>query len=161
EPSDSHACLASADVRFSASAGFIDAGDPTTCANTPVTAYSVTFDSTNWYKPVQIQLHARQIYDRQDPHNTGLIHTIDASTTTDPLYAAAAPNGTAPRVQERIDVLAISDREPGVFVLQKDGDTVVQLCGNPTCTVGGIATDAYSLRLTSQPTSDVTIFIFT
>ncbi|HEX4527110.1 MAG TPA: PKD domain-containing protein [Gaiellaceae bacterium] len=66
---------------------------------------------------------------------------------------------TANSVNARLDVMVLDDENPGVWVLESDGKTVVTACGL-NCGVPG-SNDTYQLRLTSQPTSQVKIGIIT
>ena len=144
--------------RFAASNTFTD---PSNCPSTG-TAYTVTFDASNWFVPVIVTMHARNDFAPEDPHNTTITHTIDPSAllTTDTKYRNAAPGGTAQTVTERLDVLVLDDENPGVFVLQSDGSTLVTACMNNPCTLPGTG-DSYQLRLNSQPTSQVKVAIVT
>ena len=145
-PGDARVCLTSTDLRFSS-----HLLDPTTCAAAGTTYYA-TFDSTNWYQPLYVDLYGRNDSAPEDPHNTAVLLTIDPSTT-DASYNAAAVN-----ILGRVDAQVIDDENPGVFVMESDGSTLVQ-CGT-AC--GGPGTgDSYTLRLTHKPTSDVKIFIVT
>ena len=98
-----------------------------------------------------VNVHARNDFAPQDPHNTTLKHTIDASSS-DAAYKAA------PKIVERVETLVIDDENPGVFVLPSDGTTLVVACGNddctlpPNCTTHPEKCDTYQLRLTSPPT---------
>ena len=157
-PDPARVCLTSSDPlahlglvnRFTASHSY---ADPTNCASTPgVDTYTVTFDSSNWFVPVLIWIHARNDFAPQDPHTTTILHTISA-TSTDTAYRTIAP-----RIQERLDVLVIDDENPGVFVLPSDGSTIVVACGNTECSVPGTS-DSYQLRLDSQPKAEVRIAI--
>src|SRR5262249_18321808 len=95
-PDPSRLCLTSSDSRFDRSAyPALVPGDPTTCpsAFAPTKPYKVTFNSSNWYLPVIVTLHARNDFAPEDPHNTTITHTIDM-TTTDSKYLAVVPGGT-------------------------------------------------------------------
>ncbi|HEY3922827.1 MAG TPA: hypothetical protein VGL76_12045 [Gaiellaceae bacterium] len=146
-PASSRVCLSSSSPQFSQSVPF---SDPTLCPLAPET-YSVTFNASNWFIPVLITVNARNDFATEDPQSVALVHTIDPTGTTDPLYLAAAPDGTSQEVLERIYATVIDDESPGVFVLQSGGSTLV----TPS------TTDDYTLRLTSQPTADVQIAIVT
>src|SRR5262249_39471494 len=137
-PSDTRVCLTSSDARWN---GPVFA-DPSDCPALG-SSYSVTFNSSNWYVPVVIDIYAKNDTEVEDPHNTALIMTIDPSTTD------AAYNAASSRIQTRIDALVIDDETPGVFLLESNGETVVPLCGNNACTIGG--TDDYTMRLTKAP----------
>src|SRR5205085_10410543 len=89
----------------------------------------------------------------EDPHNTTLTHTIDPAST-DTKYKTYVPT-----ISERLDVLVLDDENPGVFVLESDGTTLLTACG-ATCGTPG-AGDNYLLRLNSQPTAIVKIGIIT
>ena len=75
--------------------------------------YHVTFDSSNWDVPVLVTVHARNISTPQDPHDTPIIQSIDASATTDPAYLGIVATGN-----QRLDATVISDQTPGLFQQQ-------------------------------------------
>ncbi|MFL6033492.1 MAG: hypothetical protein ACJ74I_00290, partial [Gaiellaceae bacterium] len=145
---DTRVCLISADGRFHSTDLFVDASDPTSCHSTG-SVYTATFNSGNWFIPLLVDVHARNDFAPQDPHNTTLKHTIDASSS-DAAYKTA-------KITERVEVLVIDDENPGVFVLPSDGTTVVVACGNDACTLPPNCTthpekcDTYQLRLNSAP----------
>src|SRR4029077_10740051 len=116
------------------------------------------FNSTNWFTPVYVTVHARADFVVSDTHDTLVLHTIDPSTT-DPLYRAAAPGGTLRQFRDKLDVVVVDD-SPGLFVRQSDGSTLVTLCGNAACTIPGPG-DSYTVRLTSRPTANVQVQILT
>ena len=159
-PDPARVCLTSDDPRFDGSAySPLVPGDPTTCSSNfdPSMPYTVWFDSTNWFDPVIITVHARNDFAPEDPHNTTITHTIDTTLTSDTTkYGAQA---AVEAIKTRLDVLVLDDENPGVWVLESDGKTVVTACGS-TCAVPG-AGDSYQLRLTSQPTSQVRIALIT
>ena len=63
------------------------------------------------------------------------------------------PGGSGQEVVERLGVLALDDENPGVFVQQSNGSTLVVACGNAACTIPGVG-DSYQLRRrASQPTA--------
>src|SRR5262249_29149614 len=155
-------CLTSSDGRFSSTTPFTD---PTLCpssaSNAGAETYYATFDSTNWFVPVLVTVHARN-NGPEDVHTTGIVHVIAVAGTTDTSYAAAEPNipnRTTAQILERIYATVVGDG-PGVFVQQSDGSTLVQCTGGPPCTAAGPG-DTYTLRLTSQPTADVQVAVVT
>ena len=97
-----------------------------------------------------VDVHARNDFAPQDPHNTTLKHTIDRVEQRRRVQDRA-------QIVERVDVLVIDDENPGVFVLASDGTTLVVACGNddctlpPNCTTHPEKCDTYQLRLNSQP----------
>src|SRR5439155_25223696 len=109
-PSDGRVCLTGAGVA---------AADPT-C---PVggTTYTIPFTAATWSTPVQVIVHARNDFVRQDPHNTSLVFTIQSSA--DAAYGSA--------IHRTVDVQVIDDETPGVFLLESEGRTLVT-CGS-TC----------------------------
>ncbi|HEY3484536.1 MAG TPA: hypothetical protein VGK49_04085, partial [Ilumatobacteraceae bacterium] len=149
-PDPIRVCLTSSDVRFSASPSFTD---PTNCSPT-LTTYTVTFDSTNWFKAVIIEVHGRNDFAPQDPHNTTLTHVISGAST-DVAYKTVVPT-----ILERLDAFIIDDENSGVFVLESNGRTLVVACGNAECSVPGLG-DNYKIRLNSPPKADVDIAIIT
>src|SRR5207302_8466432 len=83
-PSDPRACLQSSDSRFFSSTS---SPDPTLC---PLggTTYFASFTAADWLTPLHVTIHARNDSATEDPHNTGLIHTIYA--VADPAFAGVA-----------------------------------------------------------------------
>jgi len=116
--------------------------------------YAVTFDHNNWNQPIIVEAHARYDVEPEDTHNTAIIHTIDVVATTDASYDAAA----GPLSDKRIDVRIYDDENPGVFLQESAGKTLV-VAGD---TVNGPGPgDSYTIRLTRQPTDDVKIALLT
>lgn len=116
--------------------------------------YTVTFDHTNWNQPIIVEAHARYDVEPEDTHNTAIIHTIDAVATTDASYDAAA----GPLSDKRIDVRIYDDENPGVFLQESAGKTLV-VAGD---TVNGPGPgDSYTIRLTKQPTDEVKVALLT
>ncbi|HET7128184.1 MAG TPA: hypothetical protein VFJ93_03815, partial [Gaiellaceae bacterium] len=75
------------------------------------------------------------------------------------LTSSAVYVSTANSVDARLDAMVLDDENPGVWVLESDGKTVVTACGT-SCGVPG-SNDTYQLRLDSQPTSQVRIALIT
>ena len=114
-------------------------------ADTPG-VYSLKFDASNWNMPFRVAVAARYDSAPEDPHNTTISHTIDTTATTDPTYK------TTPVVERRVDVRVIDDENPGLFLLESGGKTLVS-AGSAQ---GGPGTgDSYTIRLTSAPTATV------
>ena len=92
---------------------------------------TITFDSTNWDSPVNVNLSAAPTFTRLDPSISLITHSV---TSTDPSYQA--PDQTLP-------VEVLNWLEAGVVVDESNGSTQV----TPT------QDDTYTLRLTKAPTS--------
>ncbi|MGH3369916.1 MAG: hypothetical protein ACRDPR_07925, partial [Nocardioidaceae bacterium] len=137
-------CLSSADSRFSAADG--------SCPSAGTT-YTVTFSSADWNSPVYVGVAARNDFERQDPQNVALTHEVVTSASADPTYAAQT-------IIKRLDALVIDDENPGVFVRETDGRTLVTACGDATCSAPGPG-DSYDLRLNRAPSAPVTIALIT
>ncbi|MCA1841353.1 MAG: hypothetical protein LC723_13695, partial [Actinobacteria bacterium] len=153
-PGDMRVCLDSSDPRFSHTGAAF--ADPTNCP-AGGTTYFAKFTNSDWFMPVLINIHARNDSAPADPHNTSLTHTIVdiVGHPTTGAYLTAAPT-----IQQRIDAFVIDDENPGVFVLESDGSTLVSACGNADCTIPGLG-DTYQLRLNSAPTALVKVAIIT
>jgi hypothetical protein len=147
KPGDSELWLESADSRF--------VTDSAVTANAPG-VYHVSFDASDWSDPVLVSVHARDDFATEDAHNTPIIHSIDPdpSKTTDADYRNAAGSAS----DERIDVRVLDDEKPGMLVLESAGKTQVS-AGDTTSGPG--PGDSYTVRLNSEPTTDVKVAIVT
>ncbi len=137
---DSEAVLSSYDGPTSR---FQEVTAPT--ANDPG-VYSLTFDDTNWSTPFRVGVAARYDSAPEDPHNTTITHSIDTGATTDTTYA------TTPVLERRVDARVIDDENPGLFLLESGGRTLVSAGDAQT---GPGTGDSYTLRLNSAPSADV------
>jgi Ca2+-binding RTX toxin-like protein len=130
-------------------------GDPvrftTVTARTPTTpgVYRVTFTAAD-ASDVLVTMTAVDDFAAQDPRTTVLTHTVNAALTSDARYDDAS-TGAAP---QSLYVQVRDNDSAGVLVLPSDGSTLVNP-GDPS------QTDSYTLRLTTAPTADVKIAVFT
>jgi Ca2+-binding RTX toxin-like protein len=136
------------------------------------TYYTIDFDATNWDDPVRVLVSARTDWVPEDPQTAvirfarddndvinivtnpdGTVDVaaseLDGGKTFDPTFRYVFPNlrsGTG-----LTDIEVIDDETADVIAIESGVDTVVQKCGDTFCTVPGMKTDSYTIRLTKQP----------
>ena len=98
----------------------------------------VKLDASNWNTGVRVTVSAVDDFVRQDPHNTSIVATILPASggTTDTRYAAASATSA-----KQIEALVIDNDTAGVLVLESNGSTLVNACGNAACTTPGPGDD--------------------
>ena len=107
---------------------------------------SLTFDDTNWDVPVTIDVTAIDDGGNpEDPKITVITHSVDDSD--------ANRDASFDSIARQLDVELRDNEGPGVLVIESDGDTLVSKDGSTT--------DTYTVRLTAEPNTDVTITIGT
>ncbi len=117
------------------------------------TTYTVQFTLANWNIPLYVTVHARDDFARQDAQNVTLTHTVSSSG------GGVGAKYTSPIGARRLDVFVIDDENPGAFVRESDGSTLVTACG-ATCSVPGPG-DYYDIRLNRAPNANVTVALVT
>ncbi|HKJ56179.1 MAG TPA: hypothetical protein VJ978_09355, partial [Nitriliruptoraceae bacterium] len=121
-------------------------------------APTIQFDATDWYLPVFVQVAASQDFVREDRRTTAVTHSIvaiagDDGETPDAGYLAVGDS-------KRIGITVLDDDTPGVVVDLSGRDTVV-VKREPGQVINDADRDDYTIRLTSAPTTPVTIEILT
>ena len=99
---------------------------------------------------VLVTMTAVDDYAAQDPRTTVLTHRINAALTSDNRYDDLV-TGAAP---QSLYVRVLDNDSAGVVVIPSNGSTLVNASDTSV-------TDSYTMRLTTQPTADVKIAIFT
>ena len=114
---------------------------------------TITFDSTNWFIPVRIGIAAQK--DGVEEEDQVVIVEFPCASSDDPAYLKAGGVCAVPNLRSepgRLDVEVIDDDTAGLYAVESDGDTVVELGG---------ANDDYTIRLTKRPVAVVHVSILT
>ena len=106
---------------------------------------SLTFTDANWNTPQTVTVTANDDLVVEDLI-ASLITVTTQGTGAGALYATATT--------QTVDVLVHDNDAAGLFVVESDGSTVVTKGGT-----GIGATDNYTVRLTKQPTADVSVTV--
>jgi hypothetical protein len=104
---------------------------------------SVTIDPQSWKVEHLVEIAALQ---DSILEGTRVVHAQAKAQSADPAYGSNSATATIVPV----DVTIVDDEQPGIILVQSDGDTGVGESG---------ATDTYSIALAAQPTADVTITV--
>src|SRR5262249_49558813 len=124
-----------------------------TCANDAdwSSTTSVLFDGTNWSAGTEIKVRAVNDFVPQDPQTSVVTHALvqDGTPNLDLAY-------TFPKQLLAVDVY--DDDTPNVVVAETGGSTVLLNNGLP-CSDQSKPCDSYTMRLTQQPTGNVTVSI--
>ncbi|MGD8331436.1 MAG: hypothetical protein PVJ49_18535, partial [Acidobacteriota bacterium] len=106
--------------------------------------YTITFDSSNWYIPVRVGVHANNDARREDPQTAVIKFELQSTTNPDFQF----PNlRSGPGL---LDVEVIDDDTAGAVVLESAGDTLM-IVDDLSTAADETQVDNYKLRLTKQP----------
>ena len=109
------------------------------------TVYEITFDGTNWNRPVGVDIIARDDFLVEDPQTA--VVTVELVSSDDPTFVF-------PNLRSGLDIFdveVIDDDSPAVLVTETGDGTLVER------NAGAAGSDNYFLRLTQAPTSEVAV----
>src|SRR5205823_13785813 len=111
----------------------------------------VTFTGANWDTGLVVRIRAVDDFVNQDPQTSVLTHTVvvDSDPLRDTAYTFA---------KQLLAVDTYDDDTPNVVVAETGDSTLLLKNGKP-CSDSSSPCDDYSIRLTQQPTGNVTIAI--
>jgi hypothetical protein len=141
-PADGYAVLSSTDSRFST---------VTAQLGSAAGVYQLIFSTTDYSKPVVIQVAAANLFSPFDPHNEFVAHTATAGAAE---YVNNPP--TAPSVSATPMFFQIYSNHVPNGIVQAPSGMVVTKCGDTACTFPGPGS-SYTLRLAMAPTLPVTV----
>ncbi|MEX2367225.1 MAG: calcium-binding protein, partial [Pseudohongiellaceae bacterium] len=109
---------------------------------------TLTFTTGNWMNPQTVTVEAINDTDEENPGRNTIVYTL---TSNDPVFTL-----TSDQLPETA-VTVLDDDTAGVIVNESEGSTQLVMPDGGSPGVG----DDYTMRLTSAPTDDVTVNIFT